>query len=109
MVENHYLEFAVILFAIFILTHKLVKPKPMDIYDLLDHDAKLITDAMQSQTKLVRLQYFHKHGIGYLIKKYKHKVEDTLLDDYLSKIDQTYLICKQILKSDNQTGTPCLN
>lgn len=109
MEKYHILELAIIVLGIYILSHKIKKPDEMDIYDLIDHDAKLICDAMLSQTNIARLQYFYKNGLLLMDKKYKTKVEEILLQSYLKIIDETYLLCKKTIQQGPSLNIACLN
>lgn len=89
------------------MSHKLLKQKRMDIYDLLDYESVLIVDAMISQTKLTRLNYIHEQGIAMLNKKYTTEIEQELLESYINLIDTTYYLC--LMKLQKPINTVCLN
>lgn len=82
----------------------------MDIYQVLDDEAKMVCDAMLAQTKLDTLDILHNKGHAMLLKRYKKIVDKELLDDYLQIIDETYNLCRTILTNHGQTiFTPSLN
>jgi hypothetical protein len=75
----------------------------MDIYDTLDYECKLICDAMYAQTKLGLLRDIHDRGVHMLLSNYVHKVDNDLLNDYVTIVEEKYKLCRTILLNQAQT------
>jgi hypothetical protein len=105
----HAVELSLVVFGIYALVTKLFNHKTMDVYDSLDHDAKLICDAMWGQTNIVRLRYFYKYGSLLLVRNYSDKVDKDLLDSYLNIVWETYLLCKSTLAQNYRQSIASLN
>lgn len=110
MEHYHIYELVIIIIVILYLNGKLKKSQAMDIYQLLDDEARMVCDAMLAQTKLETLEVLHKKGYSMLSKRYKKTVSQELLSDYLSILDETYNLCRTILTNHGTTiFTPSLN
>lgn len=105
----HLIELSLIIFGVYLIISKLYNRRTMDIYDQLDHDAKLVCDAMWGQTNIVRLRYFFKYGSLLLVRNYTGKVDKELLESYLNIIWETYLLCKASLIQNCQQSIASLN
>lgn len=82
----------------------------MDIYDTLDYESRLICDAMYAQTKLATLKDIHDRGVHMLLANYANKVEDDLLNDYVSIVKEKYQLCRTILLNQSKSiNTAYLN
>lgn len=100
-------DFIIILLVIFYFKGKLFY---MDIYDMLDYECKLICDAMYAQTKLATLKDIHDRGVHMLLANYHDKVEDDLLNDYVSIVKEKYQLCQTILRNQSKSiNTAYLN
>jgi hypothetical protein len=100
-------EIIIILLLYFYFKGKIFK---MDIYDMLDYESKLICDAMYAQTKLSNLKNIHDRGVHMLLNNYASKVDDELLNDYVSIVKEKYNLCRTILLNQSNTlNTAYLN
>lgn len=70
-----------------------------DILDDIDELAFICCETMRAQTKIIYLDKAHDSGLRLLSKDYKGKVPDKVYEDYKELIDETYNLCKTLLKS----------
>ena len=70
-----------------------------DLIDDIDELAFITCETMRAQTKIIYLDKAHDSGLRLLEKDFLGKVPDKIYQDYKELIDETYNLCKTLLKS----------